>query len=148
MTTIKLPPLPEPDYMYPSKNGPDIPGFDDETLEAYATQAVEAALAERQGEALPYEKFVAIREGHFNAASEEYFSARPQLDTKENRRIFYAGHCKGYDAKPAPAPAQQPLSDDEIAPACAKVKFVHPDAMTTRDIARAIERAHGIGGEK
>ena len=39
----------------------------------------------------------------------------------------------------ASAPAQQPLTDEQIATACAKVKCVHPDAMTTRDIARAIE---------
>lgn len=44
------------------------------------------------------EQYNAIREGHFNAASEEYFNARPQLDSNHNRRIFQAGHSKGYDA--------------------------------------------------
>jgi hypothetical protein len=58
----------------------------------------------------PHEQWLAVREGHFNAAAEAYFSARPQLDSAVNRRIFYAGHCKGYDdrahleqpAEPAP----------------------------------------------
>lgn len=61
-----------------------------------APQAEESAA--QDADAMPYEKYVAIREGHFNAASEEYFNARPQLDNNHNRRIFYAGHCKGYDA--------------------------------------------------
>lgn len=45
-----------------------------------------------------YERYIAIREGHFNVASDEYFDARPELDNPVNRRIFYGAHCKGYDA--------------------------------------------------
>ncbi len=55
-----------------------------------------------------HEQWLAIREGHLNAASAEYFGARPRIDNPANRRIFYAGHCKGYDAAtPVPAPAEQ-----------------------------------------
>jgi hypothetical protein len=38
----------------------------------------------------------AVCEGECNAASDEYFKARPQLDSAVNRRIFYAGHRKGW----------------------------------------------------
>jgi hypothetical protein len=49
-----------------------------------------------------YERHTAIREGHFNQASDEYFEARPQIDSAANRRVFYAGHCKGYDTATEP----------------------------------------------
>jgi hypothetical protein len=39
------------------------------------------------------------------------------------------------------APAQQPLSDAQIAKACMHLMCVHPNAKTTLDIARAIEAA-------
>jgi len=35
-------------------------------------------------------------EAHFNAASDEYFSARKALDFPEMRRIFYAGFRKAW----------------------------------------------------
>jgi hypothetical protein len=41
----------------------------------------------------------ALCEAHFNEASEEYFKARPQLDSDVNRRIFYAGHRKAWIAE-------------------------------------------------
>lgn len=56
------------------------------------------------------EHWLAVREGHHNAAAEEYFSARPHLDTPDIRRVFYAGHCKGYDV--APQSAWQPDQAD------------------------------------
>lgn len=62
------------------------------------------------------EQFLAIREGHLNAAAAQYFGARPQLDNAHNQRIFYAGHCAGYDAALSSPPPVQPvaLTDDEI----------------------------------
>ena len=45
----------------------------------------------------------ALCEAHYNDASEEYFSARPQMDSAVNRRIFYAGHRKGWLAMLAAA---------------------------------------------
>jgi hypothetical protein len=44
------------------------------------------------------ETYLAIREGHLNVARGDYFDARPHNDTDDQRRVFYAGHCKGYDA--------------------------------------------------
>jgi hypothetical protein len=44
------------------------------------------------------ETYLAVRESCANSASEEYFDARPHSDDNERRRVFYAGHCKGYDA--------------------------------------------------
>lgn len=38
----------------------------------------------------------ALCEAYSNAASDEYFKARPQLDSDVNRRIFYAGHRKAW----------------------------------------------------
>jgi hypothetical protein len=74
-------------------------------------RALKAEAALKPGEPVDREQWLAIREGHFNAASAEYFDARPQLDSAVNRRIFYAGHCKGYDVAP---PAQTPprLTDE------------------------------------
>jgi hypothetical protein len=40
----------------------------------------------------------ALCEAHCNEASDEYFKARPQLDSAVNRRIFYAGHRKAWIA--------------------------------------------------
>lgn len=78
------------------------------TIPLYATPPRAA-----QPEAVPYETWLALREGHFNAASEEYFAARPQLDSAANRRIFYAGHCKGYDAAAPTTEATSSPSDAE-----------------------------------
>lgn len=63
-------------------------------------QEIEAAPMSR-------EHWLAIREGHFNAAAEQYFTARPQLDTAAQRRIFYAGHCAGYGEPPAETDAER-----------------------------------------
>jgi hypothetical protein len=38
----------------------------------------------------------ALCEAYCNTASDEYFNARPQLDSQANRRIFYAGHRKAW----------------------------------------------------
>ena len=38
----------------------------------------------------------ALCEAYCNTASDEYFKARPQLDSDVNRRIFYAGHRKAW----------------------------------------------------
>jgi hypothetical protein len=65
---------------------------------------IKAAL--KPGVELTHEQWLAVREGHFNAAASEYFGARPNMDTAHTRRIFYAGHCKGYGAAP---PAQTPV---------------------------------------
>ena len=47
---------------------------------------------------IEHEKWLAIREGHFNAAVEEYFRHRPDAESPSNSRVFYAGHCCGYEA--------------------------------------------------
>jgi hypothetical protein len=38
----------------------------------------------------------ALCEAYCNTASDEYFKARPQLESDVNRRIFYAGHRKAW----------------------------------------------------
>lgn len=49
-----------------------------------------------QREPMTDEQERAIHEAHCNEASDEYFNARPQLDSAANRRIFYAGHRKAW----------------------------------------------------
>jgi hypothetical protein len=62
------------------------------------------------------ETWLAIREGHLNAASDSYFTARPQLDSAVNRRIFYAGHSSGYgDEAPQPAAQQTERAGEPVA---------------------------------
>ena len=63
----------------------------------YAAQPAPAAVP------LTDEQDRALCEAHYNDASEEYFSARPQMDSAVNRRIFYAGHRKGWLAMLAAA---------------------------------------------
>lgn len=70
------------------------------------------------------ERYLAIREGHFNADSEAYFEARPDRDTPQNRRIFYAGHCKGYDVA---MENQQPIDMVLFCPNCGKQHIDAPE---------------------
>lgn len=79
------------------------------------------------------ERYLAIREGHFNADSEAYFEARPHRDTPQNRRIFYAGHCKGYDAA-----MEKPIDMVLFCPNCGKQHIDAPDDHPElRDIHKA-----------
>ena len=52
MSTVKLPPLPDP-HCGPNYHTDGFALFSDDQMQAYATQAVEADRAERQGEAEP-----------------------------------------------------------------------------------------------
>jgi len=47
---------------------------------------------------LSFEQHYAIRQGHEIAASEAYFTARPQIDTNDRRKVFQAGFERGWDA--------------------------------------------------
>ena len=40
----------------------------------------------------------ALMEGERNAASDEYFGARPQIDTTDRRRVFEAGFDRAWKA--------------------------------------------------
>jgi hypothetical protein len=74
----------------------------------YAIISLREALAQPVAQPEKRETWLAIREGHLNAASDSYFTARPQLDSAVNRRIFYAGHSSGYgDEAPQPAAQQE-----------------------------------------
>lgn len=42
------------------------------------------------------ERAYALQECHRITASEEYFNARPQIDSADRRRVFEAGFDKGY----------------------------------------------------
>jgi hypothetical protein len=69
----------------------------DEKFAPACTCGFDAALANaKAAQPLTKEQDIAVCEGHFNSDSDEYFKARPQLDSAVNRRIFYAGHRKGW----------------------------------------------------
>lgn len=86
-------------FLYEEKmlgpNEQDALRFTIEALEAMATTHQEPP---QQVERKPMteEQDLALCEAFCNAASDEYFKARPQLDSDVNRRIFYAGHRKAW----------------------------------------------------
>jgi hypothetical protein len=51
----------------------------------------------------------ALCEALCNAASDEYFLARPQLESVSNRRIFYAGHRKAWITKDSAIEARRSI---------------------------------------
>ena len=63
-------------------------------------------IRDQERELMAYEKVFAVPltdeqdralcEAYFNDASDEYFKARPAIDSAVNRRIFYAGHRKAW----------------------------------------------------
>lgn len=72
------------------------------SVSAEAVQAIVSAhnkaLSTKQAKPQPLseEQDRALCEAYCNTASDEYFNARPHLDSAENRRIFYAGHRKAW----------------------------------------------------
>lgn len=48
-------------------------------------------------EPLTSEQHFAIREGHQIAAVDAYFSARPQIDSNDRRKVYEAGFQRGFD---------------------------------------------------
>ena len=55
-----------------------------------------AKVAQPEPVSLTDEQDRALCEAYCNTHSDEYFKARPQLDSDVNRRIFYAGHRKAW----------------------------------------------------
>jgi hypothetical protein len=49
-------------------------------------------------EPLTREQQIAIREAQCNTASDEYFGARPHIDSREDRRIYEAGFKEGWES--------------------------------------------------
>ena len=93
------------------------------------------------------EREIAIKEGAMVAAEDAYFEARTQLDCVETRRTFEAGFVRAWDkARPA-----HPFGlEDEQIDAIAEQMPGGMDGFLKhwgwRQFARAIEKAHGIGG--
>ena len=44
------------------------------------------------------ERNIAMQEAYQINDSDEYFKARPQLECEDRRKVFYAGHIRGYQA--------------------------------------------------
>lgn len=73
---------------------------DNSTMIAFAKACTEPLYTHHAQQAKPQplsdEHDRALCEAYCNTASDEYFNARPQLDSAENRRIFYSGHRKAW----------------------------------------------------
>lgn len=140
---IKLPPLPEP-HDGPNYHTDGIALFTDDQMQAYATQAVDAALAERQGEADPFTYIIQ----HLN--SNPYALTKDEcIQRVKELRTAYMSFS---------APAQQPptkVEEPVFTPATMEAIYA-AWYETGVDIAggnwerfvRAIEAAAKIGGEK
>ena len=72
-----------------------------------------------------------------------YSASKLDFAPHDNRKSFYAG----WDAAIAQHQPRKPLTDEEIA--ALVLEWWCPTMVTAKDrkFARAIERAHGIGGE-
>lgn len=66
------------------------------TLKQATAQAEESVLEDAA--LLTSEQEYAIRQGHEIAASDGYFDARPQIESKDRRKVFQAGFERGWDA--------------------------------------------------
>jgi hypothetical protein len=94
------------------------------------------------------EKEIAIKEGELAGAEEAYFSARPQADCINNRRVFEAGFNRGWDAvKPAFPEGLTDAQIDEIAESMPGGVKGFLTEWGWRQFARAIEQKQGIGLE-
>lgn len=65
-----------------------------------------------QRKPLTHDEDNAICEANCNAEADAYFKARPQLDTTENRRIFYAGHRRAWLSYPCLAEAAHGIKEN------------------------------------
>jgi hypothetical protein len=74
---------------------------------------VNVAQAQRLTE--PAERHFALRDGHAIKAEDDYFAARPNEDSKSDRRAFHAGFLRGFDeGRAIEAEARAPISDERI----------------------------------
>jgi hypothetical protein len=137
---IKLPPLSEPAYRLSfygegGKHDFDKPGYTEDQMKAYATQAVEAYKAQQQGEAEPVARIKGTEV--LGLPLLEWLSADHSFRAPVGSLLYTH-----------PAPAQQPLTDEQII----EINMRHYN-IATRDyasdiaIARAIESAHNIGAK-
>lgn len=72
-----------------------------------------APVSEAPSQPVGHEALCAIAEGECIAATEEFFKARPQLDTLHNRGIYEAGFQCGYEGKPTLAAPQVTHSEQQ-----------------------------------
>ena len=71
----------------------------EEAALAASTQPTPApTVTDNDGTPLDREHQHALREAAHNAASDEYFKARPQIDGMDRSRVFQSGFERGYDA--------------------------------------------------
>lgn len=92
------------------------------------------------------EKGFALRDGEMIAAEDAYFSARPQIDCNDRRRVFSAGFERGWEkARPAYPAGMTDAQIDSVAEQMPGGVEGFPKQWGWRQFARAVEDAHGIG---
>jgi hypothetical protein len=126
---IKLPPLPDTGWIVAGV------GYTEAALQGYARQAIEAYKAQQQGEAEPVARIKGTEV--LGLPLLEWLSADHSFRAPVGSLLYTH-----------PAPAQQPLTDEQII----EINMRHYN-IATRDyasdiaIARAIESAHNIGAK-
>jgi hypothetical protein len=131
---IKLPPLPDPvDTVELYRRVSDV--YEPQQMKDYARQAIEAYKAQQQGEAEPVARIKGTEV--LGLPLLEWLSADHSFRAPVGSLLYTH-----------PAPAQQPLTDEQII----EINMRHYN-IATRDyasdiaIARAIESAHNIGAK-
>jgi hypothetical protein len=130
---IKLPPLSEPAYRLSfygegGKHDFDKPGYTEDQMKDYATQAVEAYKAQQQGEAEPVARIKGTEV--LGLPLLEWLSADHSFRAPVGSLLYTH-----------PAPEQQPISDSDIVMMYAESPTCDADMI---EFARAIEAAHNI----
>jgi hypothetical protein len=89
-------PAPVPAQTAPAEPDADLPGMWEPADLSGGFADVSSAQPAPVPVPLTDEQDRSLCEAHCNDATDEYFNARPQLGSAANRRIFYAGHRKGW----------------------------------------------------
>ena len=125
---IKLPPLPE-GVAFLAEYGGDV--YTAVTVERLRREAVETALADRQGEADPFQYIIQhLNSNHYALTKDECIQR-----VKELRTTYVSGTH--------PAPSQQPLSEEQIDSLLLCYGYDADDEF----LREMLREAHGIGGE-
>jgi len=144
--SIKLPPLPEP-HDGPNYHTDGIALFTDDQMQAYVIEAL-AQPAERQGEAVAWaDEIIDDLHALYNSEMITENDSGDEL-IRLDAAVAAVDEAKARHIAAHPAPAQQqPLSEEQLEQLRLETGYAAGLPRFTL-ICRAIEAAHGIGGEK
>lgn len=84
-----------------------------------------------------FEKHIALQESHYIKNSDDYFNARPQIGGSDRRKVFEAGHKRGYTAARAESEKELAGLQEQL-----KIQHIDLDRLIT-----ALERLAKLGNE-